>query len=74
MLDDITKTEMMSLVITNTREEMHLGVETIQDIIETMDSFDKEFIIDMLQVVIAKHHHLPEDMQDIRERYHVKEK
>ena len=74
MGDEMSKDEMMSLIIKNTEDAVIFAVENIQDFIEAMDTFDKEFIIDMLQVIIAKHHDLPEDMDDIRKRYNVKEK
>jgi hypothetical protein len=73
MGDEMTKDEMMSLIISNTEDAVIFAVENIQDFVEAMDTFDKEFIIDMLQVIIAKHHDLPEDMDDIRKRYNVKE-
>lgn len=62
----------MQRVISNSCDAVSIGIETIQDIVETMDDFEKkEFIMDMLQVIIAKHHHITEDMDDICKRYQV---
>jgi len=74
MDDEMSKDEMMALIINNTDDAVIFAVENIQDFIEAMDTLDKRFIIDMLQVIIAKHHDLPEDMEYLRKRYNVKEK
>jgi hypothetical protein len=68
---DIDKNRIMILIVSNVQDAAIFAVENIQDVIEVMDTFDKEFIIDMLQVVIAKHHDLPEDMEDIYNRYEI---
>ena len=51
----------------------HLAIEHIQDIIEEAEVLDKEFILDMLQAVIATHHNILEDLEDIKCRYGYKE-
>jgi len=61
----------MELIISNIEDSTISAIENIQDVIDVMDSFDKEFIIDMIQVVIARYHDLPEDMEDIYQKYNI---